>query len=102
MSAFRLLKAYALGHNTDTSMTAEQLKAASVPVSDTACRDCADPCDEGECCQLLREQHTPMLSSPGHDEFPKFDVDMETEMLGSMKPFARQVRTRLPLPLGTL
>lgn len=28
----------------------------------------------------------------GHDEYPKFDVDMETEMLGSVKPYARQVR----------
>ena len=27
---------------------------------------------------------------PGHDEYPKFDVDMETEMLGSVKPYGRQ------------
>ena len=48
MSAFRKLKAYALGHNTDTLHAAAQLEAASVPVSDAPCRGCADPCDEGE------------------------------------------------------
>ncbi|RDX55502.1 Sucraseferredoxin-like protein [Lentinus brumalis] len=53
--------------------TAAQLQAAEVPVSDASCRGCADPCDEG------------------HDEYPKFDVDMETEMLGSVKPYGRQI-----------
>ncbi|KAI0375533.1 hypothetical protein BV20DRAFT_1040173 [Pilatotrama ljubarskyi] len=73
MSAFRKLKALALGQNTDLDLTAAQLQAASVPVSDAPCRGCADPCDEG------------------HEEYPKFDVDMETEMLGSVKPYARQI-----------
>ncbi|KAI9066756.1 hypothetical protein FKP32DRAFT_1673600 [Trametes sanguinea] len=73
MSAFRKLKALALGHNTDMDQTAAQLQAAAVPLSDAPCRGCADPCDEG------------------HDEYPKFDVDMETEMLGSVKPYARQI-----------
>lgn len=28
----------------------------------------------------------------GHEEFPtRFDVDMETQMLGSVKPYHRQV-----------
>ncbi|CDO71319.1 hypothetical protein BN946_scf184908.g76 [Trametes cinnabarina] len=73
MSTFRKLKALALGHNTDVDHTAAQLQAAAVPVSDAPCRGCADPCDEG------------------HDEYPKFDVDMESEMLGSVKPYARQI-----------
>ncbi|KAI0677141.1 Sucrase/ferredoxin-like-domain-containing protein [Trametes maxima] len=73
MSAFRKLKALALGQNTDLDLTAAQLQAASVPVTDAPCRGCADPCDEG------------------HDEYPKFDVDRETEMLGSVKPYARQI-----------
>ncbi|KAI0327791.1 hypothetical protein GY45DRAFT_1091228 [Cubamyces sp. BRFM 1775] len=73
MSAFRKLKALALGQNTDIDQTAAQLQSAAIPVSDAPCRGCADPCDEG------------------HDEYPKFDVDMETEMLGSVKPYARQI-----------
>ena len=48
MSAFRKVVAYALGHNPDAQHAAAQLQAASVPVSDDACRGCADPCDEGE------------------------------------------------------
>jgi hypothetical protein len=32
----------------------------------------------------------------GHDEYPpKFDVDLETQMLGSVKPFRRQVKQHL-------
>ncbi|EIW62061.1 uncharacterized protein TRAVEDRAFT_115405 [Trametes versicolor FP-101664 SS1] len=73
MSAFRKLKALALGQNTDLDLTSAQLQAADVPVTDVSCRGCADPCDEG------------------HDEYPKFDVDRETEMLGSVKPYARQI-----------
>ncbi|KAI0832314.1 Sucrase/ferredoxin-like-domain-containing protein [Trametes gibbosa] len=73
MSAFRKLKALALGQNTDMDLTSVQLQAADVPVTDAPCRGCADPCDEG------------------HDEYPKFDVDLETQMLGSVKPYARQI-----------
>ncbi|KAI0774168.1 Sucrase/ferredoxin-like-domain-containing protein [Fomes fomentarius] len=73
MSTFRKLKALALGHNLDMNQTSHQLQAASVPVSEAPCRGCADPCDEG------------------HDEYPKFDVDHETEMLGSVKPYGRQI-----------
>ncbi|RPD81227.1 Sucraseferredoxin-like protein [Lentinus tigrinus ALCF2SS1-7] len=61
--------------------TSAQLQAAEVPVSDAPCRGCADPCDEGE-----------LISQLGrHEEYPKFDVDMETEMLGSVKPYGRQI-----------
>jgi len=51
-----------------------ELQAADVPVSTADCRNCADPCDEG------------------HEEYPKkFDIDFETEMRGSVKPYRRQV-----------
>ncbi|KIP07026.1 hypothetical protein PHLGIDRAFT_433946 [Phlebiopsis gigantea 11061_1 CR5-6] len=73
-SSLRKLKAMVLGHNLDVNTTAATLEEAAVPVSRDDCRACADPCDVG------------------HDDYPsKFDVDMETEMLGSMKPYRRQV-----------
>ncbi|TDL29416.1 Sucraseferredoxin-like protein [Rickenella mellea] len=51
-----------------------ELEAASVPVTHEACRNCANPCDEG------------------HDEYPaKFGADYESEMRGSVKPYHRQV-----------
>ncbi|KAH9844197.1 Sucrase/ferredoxin-like-domain-containing protein [Rhodofomes roseus] len=72
MSTLRKLKAYIVG-GVGVDHGAE-LKAADIPVSEVDCRGCANPCDEG------------------HDEYPpRFDVDMETEMLGSMKPYAMQV-----------
>lgn len=74
-ASLRSVKAAVLRHNTDADATAAVLKEGQVPVSEDPCRACADPCDEG------------------HDEYPaRFDVDMETQMLGSMKPYARQVR----------
>ncbi|KAI0686787.1 Sucrase/ferredoxin-like-domain-containing protein [Cytidiella melzeri] len=73
-SRLRSVKAIVLGHNTDMDTTAAMLKDAQIPVSEDPCRGCADPCDEG------------------HDEYPsRFDVDMETQLLGSMKPYARQL-----------
>jgi len=71
MSSLRKIKAYVVGGPTDSSA---ELKAAAIPVSEADCRSCANPCDEG------------------HEEYPsKFDVDMETQMLGSVKPYARQL-----------
>lgn len=41
----------------------------------------------------------PLLTGAGHDEYPsRFDVDMETQMLGSVKPYALQVRPAPPRP----
>ncbi|OBZ70092.1 Altered inheritance of mitochondria protein 32 [Grifola frondosa] len=72
MSAFSRLKAYITGE--DANKTAADLQAASIPVSEAECRGCANPCDEG------------------HEEYPaKFDVDLESELLGSVKPYSRQV-----------
>ncbi|KII95795.1 hypothetical protein PLICRDRAFT_64201, partial [Plicaturopsis crispa FD-325 SS-3] len=47
---------------------------AHLPLSTDPCRTCADPCDEG------------------HDEYPKrFTIDTSSDMLGSVKPYRRQV-----------
>ncbi|KZT12554.1 uncharacterized protein LAESUDRAFT_808148 [Laetiporus sulphureus 93-53] len=71
MSTLRKLKAYVLGGDSDQSA---ELKAADIPVSDADCRTCGIPCDAG------------------HDEYPsRFDVDMESQMLGSVKPYHRQL-----------
>ncbi|KAI0347182.1 hypothetical protein BDW22DRAFT_1367554 [Trametopsis cervina] len=73
-STLRNLKATVLWHNTDMGSTAALLKEAAIPVSEDDCRACADPCDQG------------------HEEYSsRFDVDMETQMLGSVKPYTRQV-----------
>ncbi|KAI0092087.1 Sucrase/ferredoxin-like-domain-containing protein [Irpex rosettiformis] len=73
-ASLRSVKAAVLGHNTNINATATLLKEGHVPISEDPCRGCADPCDEG------------------HDEYPaRFDIDMETQLLGSMKPFARQL-----------
>ncbi|KAL4242024.1 Thioredoxin-like ferredoxin [Abortiporus biennis] len=54
--------------------TPGQLQAVNVPISTADCRHCADPCDEG------------------HEEFPsRFDVDRETQLFGTIKPYRRQV-----------
>ncbi|KAL1667587.1 Sucrase/ferredoxin-like-domain-containing protein [Schizophyllum commune] len=75
MHRLRTLKSTVLGQDTNEDNITHQLEAASVPVAaDAACRSCADPCDAG------------------HEEYPsKFDVDMETRMLGSVKPYRRMV-----------
>ncbi|KIM45829.1 hypothetical protein M413DRAFT_440875 [Hebeloma cylindrosporum] len=50
------------------------LRASAVPVSTADCRACADPCDLG------------------HEAYPRrFDVDMDTNMLGTVKPYHRQI-----------
>ncbi|KAJ7204800.1 Sucrase/ferredoxin-like-domain-containing protein [Mycena pura] len=74
MSALRRLKAWVLNHELDPDHIRAQLTAAAVPVSEAECRTCADPCEDG------------------HAEYPsRFKVDMETQMLGSVRPFRRQI-----------
>ncbi|TFK55892.1 hypothetical protein OE88DRAFT_1622269 [Heliocybe sulcata] len=74
MSGFRKLKSMILGQTPDTEGNRHAFEAAHIPLSSADCRSCADPCDQG------------------HDEYPKkFDVDRETQMLGSVKPFRRQI-----------
>ncbi|KAI0081669.1 hypothetical protein K474DRAFT_1656024 [Panus rudis PR-1116 ss-1] len=73
MASLRKLKAYVLGQS-DIHASAEELQEAAIPVSTGDCRYCPDPCDEG------------------HEEYPaRFNVDFETQMLGSVKPYRRQV-----------
>ncbi|KAF8897308.1 Sucrase/ferredoxin-like-domain-containing protein [Infundibulicybe gibba] len=63
-----------MGHELNTNVIHNQLEASAVPVSTVDCRSCPNPCDEG------------------HESYPnRFDVDMETQMLGSVKPYHRQV-----------
>ena len=51
-----------------------KLDSAGVPYTLDSCRGCADPCDLG------------------HEEWPnRFDVDLSSDMLGSVKPYGRQV-----------
>ncbi|KAG8758886.1 hypothetical protein FRC14_007151 [Serendipita sp. 396] len=59
---------------TPQDVMVADLKAASIPVSNDPCRTCADPCEAG------------------HLEYPpRFDVDTSGDMLGSVKPYMRQV-----------
>ncbi|KAG2058905.1 hypothetical protein BDR06DRAFT_950154 [Suillus hirtellus] len=52
----------------------QDLKAADVPVTTAECRSCADPCDQD------------------HDDFSsRLDIDLDSDMIGSVKPYRRQV-----------
>lgn len=81
MYSFRKLQAIVLGHADDCDHDHEKdalcstLKASDVPVSLADCRSCSDPCDLGH-----------------HEAYPRrFDIDMDTQMLGSVKPYHRQI-----------
>ncbi|TFK43173.1 Sucrase/ferredoxin-like-domain-containing protein [Crucibulum laeve] len=74
MYSIRKLHALVVGQNKDTDVLCGQLLASAVPVSPADCRSCSDPCDVG------------------HEQYPsRFDVDMDTQMLGSVKPYHRQI-----------
>lgn len=51
----------------------DALRSVDVPVTDDDCRFCPDPCDQD------------------HDDFTKMSIDTETDLLGSVKPYRRQV-----------
>ncbi|KAJ7689438.1 Sucrase/ferredoxin-like-domain-containing protein [Mycena rosella] len=74
MSTLRKLKAWALSHELDPESIRTKLSASAVPVSAADCRTCSDPCEDGHA-----------------DYPPRFTVDMETQMLGSVRPFRRQI-----------
>ncbi|KAH9977884.1 Sucrase/ferredoxin-like-domain-containing protein [Lactifluus volemus] len=60
----------------DPEQTHSALEAAGVPVSFADCRNCPNPC------------------SDGHEEYPQriaSTIDTTSEMLGSVKPYRRQV-----------
>ncbi|KDQ64631.1 hypothetical protein JAAARDRAFT_28270 [Jaapia argillacea MUCL 33604] len=72
--SFRRFKSLLLGQSSSPNKYMDVLEAASVPISTAQCRSCEDPCNEG------------------HEDYPsKFGADMDSEMLGSVKPYCRQV-----------
>ncbi|KAK7060322.1 hypothetical protein VNI00_001087 [Paramarasmius palmivorus] len=74
MHTLRRFKATVLGHDTSVDSIKAQLGQGGIPITEADCRSCSDPCEEG------------------HEPYPgRFDVDMETQMLGSVKPYHRQV-----------
>ncbi|KAJ7269721.1 Sucrase/ferredoxin-like-domain-containing protein [Mycena rebaudengoi] len=74
MSSLRKLQAWAFGHELDSNNIRASLAASGVPVSAADCRTCSNPCEEG------------------HSDYPpRFTVDMETQMLGTVRPFRRQI-----------
>ncbi|TFY83933.1 hypothetical protein EWM64_g53 [Hericium alpestre] len=78
MNRLRSLAAILLGPaEVDMEESVAALEAAGVPVSFADCRNCPHPCEE-----------------PGHEEYPQkiaSMIDMSSEMLGSVKPYRRQV-----------
>ena len=71
--------------STAPEIVRTRLEEASVPISDDPCRSCPNPCDED------------------HAEYPaRFDVDMISDLLGTFKPYGRQVRVSSILIIGTL
>ncbi|KAK0490735.1 Sucrase/ferredoxin-like-domain-containing protein [Armillaria novae-zelandiae] len=74
MFALRRVAALVLGQDNSPQGLHAELEASAVPVTNAQCRSCPDPCDEGQ-----------ISSSRRHEGYPKFDVDMESHMLGSVK-----------------
>jgi len=71
-STLRKLKTLVLSQTTDNEQITNLLDTVSVPLHTGDCRSCPDPCIEG------------------HEDW-KFDRDMETQMLGTVKPYTRQI-----------
>ncbi|KAJ6516126.1 Sucrase/ferredoxin-like-domain-containing protein [Mycena sanguinolenta] len=71
------LKALVLGHDQPPSSDNKlytTLAASGIPVAAVDCRTCSNPCDQG------------------HAEYPRrLSIDMESTMLGTVKPFRRQI-----------
>ncbi|KAI6105520.1 Sucrase/ferredoxin-like-domain-containing protein [Pisolithus sp. B1] len=75
MSAFEKLRRVFIGQSNQADSVSQDdlLKSVDVPVIDADCRFCPDPCDQD------------------HDDFAKMSIDMESDLLGSVKPYRRQV-----------
>ncbi|KAF8169855.1 Sucrase/ferredoxin-like-domain-containing protein [Mycena galopus ATCC 62051] len=74
MSGLRKLRAWVFNHELNPDNIRAQLSASAVPVTSAECRTCANPCEDE------------------HGDYPgRFTVDMETQMLGSVDPFRRQI-----------
>ncbi|KAH9482609.1 Altered inheritance of mitochondria protein 32 [Psilocybe cubensis] len=83
MYGFKALQSLVFGYQEDP--LCKTLRASDVPVTTADCRACADPCD-------LEEKLTWLALHAGHEAYPRrFDIDMDTQMLGSVKPYHRQV-----------
>jgi hypothetical protein len=88
------LVAILLNPTSDPEQTHSALEAAGVPVSFADCRNCPNPCNDGKQNKLpLRDMANFRFS--GHEEYPRrmaSTIDTTSEMLGSVKPYRRQVR----------
>ncbi|KAF5369867.1 hypothetical protein D9758_001271 [Tetrapyrgos nigripes] len=74
MHSLRRLKASFLGQDLSLDSISNQLDSVGVPLSEADCRTCPNPCDQP------------------HEPYPaRFNVDMESLMLGSVRPYHRQV-----------
>ncbi|KAF8901720.1 Sucrase/ferredoxin-like-domain-containing protein [Gymnopilus junonius] len=74
LKGIRSLHSLVFGRQEDQDPLCKTLRASDVPVTTADCRACADPCDLG------------------HEAYPRrFDIDMDTQMLGSVKPYHRQI-----------
>jgi hypothetical protein len=63
---------------TDLETLAKSLEEASVPITLDSCRACPNPCDDD-----AEDYH--------HEEWPRMEIDTSSDMLGSVKPYYRQV-----------
>ncbi|KAJ7080518.1 Sucrase/ferredoxin-like-domain-containing protein [Mycena epipterygia] len=76
MSGLRKLTAWIFSHELDPDNIRTTFSASAVPVSTADCRTCSHPCKDGI----------------WHADYPpRFNIDMETQMLGSVHPFRRQI-----------
>ncbi|PFH52696.1 hypothetical protein AMATHDRAFT_2085 [Amanita thiersii Skay4041] len=74
MFSLRKLQALVYGQQDELDIVQQQLRASDVPVTSADCRSCPNPCDQG------------------HDGYPaRFTIDTDSQMLGSVKPYRRQV-----------
>ena len=97
MNRLKRLAAILLSPTEDLEQAHAALEAAGVPVSFADCRNCPNPCEDG------KRTHSSISSDPlnrlstGHEEYPQkiaSMIDTTSDMLGSVKPYRRQVRPR--------
>lgn len=71
----------------------QKLQGASIPTSYADCRTCPHPCDQGSAVFLKFMFQSCSQEHAGHESYPdKFDADMKSDLLGTVKPYCRQVR----------
>ena len=95
MNRLKRLAAVLLNPAEDPEQMHAALEAAGVPVSFADCRNCPNPCEDGK--TLFPFPWTRLLGFTGHEEYPKritSMIDTTSDMLGSVKPYRRQVRVQ--------